>query len=259
MSDSTSYEQLSRAVCERVGWTYETLTTQQQWRPMRTAINGALRKEWQTAWHEDLMRVERLTLRPAWDAATAYTAATWVYFEDADDYFVALQASTNEAPATWDGAEWDTNLAYWAHRSEPSAVDQGEWTDGTDYTLGQRVSWHGDEYACIVAHTASSSILPSNTTYWGNVPVFDWEVPAYQDGRTVIGRGREAATLNPRLFAGAQRIAFEHTSTGVRLAESPVPRPWLEYRIRAPQLTGEVYDATAAYDEEDDNQAVYGK
>lgn len=47
---------------------------------------------------------------------------------------------------------------------------KGAWASGTAYVNNTSyvdiVTYNGSSYACIKSHTASSSILPTNTTYW---------------------------------------------------------------------------------------------
>lgn len=47
---------------------------------------------------------------------------------------------------------------------------RGDWTSGTAYvnntTTIDTVTYNGSGYACKTSHTASASILPTNTTYW---------------------------------------------------------------------------------------------
>ncbi len=47
---------------------------------------------------------------------------------------------------------------------------KGEWASGTAYVNNASyvdiVAYGGSSYACTKSHTASSSILPTNTTYW---------------------------------------------------------------------------------------------
>lgn len=51
-----------------------------------------------------------------------------------------------------------------------SFVVKGAWASGTAYvnntTQIDVVTYNGSSYACKTSHTASSSILPTNTTYW---------------------------------------------------------------------------------------------
>lgn len=251
---------MARSAANRAGWIFEELHQQNQWRVLRTEINTALRWAWREWWHSDVMRVNQLTLRADWSAATTYAAGDEVYHGDSDAYYVALQASTNEAPASLSGTTWLTNYTYWARQTEePASVDQGDWSLSRAYVVGNRVTYHDTDYACIQAHTSSASILPTNTSYWAAVPDFDWTEPYYRSGRPVIGRVARAATLNPRLYPGACRIEFDHAEDGIRFLNSPVTRPWIEYRIECPQLTGDEWGATTAYTEESDNKAVYGK
>ena len=47
---------------------------------------------------------------------------------------------------------------------------KGTWTSGTAYANDSSyidvVTYNGNTYGCVKSHTASSSILPTNTTYW---------------------------------------------------------------------------------------------
>ena len=245
--DVTTYDELAREVCNRVGWTFEDLTDE-QWAAVRSAVNGALPKVWNACWHPDTMRTERMTLRDAWGAGEDYVIGDEVYYAGPDAYFMCALAHTGSAPATFDGQEWTTDYARWIRVDEPASdIDQGSWTDATAYTLGQRITFNGDTYQCLVAHTSSTSLLPVDSAVWGLVNEFDYTVQAYGNGRATIGRVRTAAVLHPGQNPGATRLDFEPMDSGIRFVVPPVPRPWLEYRMRCPQLTGAEWDAATSY------------
>lgn len=245
--DVTTYDELAREVCNRVGWTFEDLTDE-QWEAVRSAINGALPKVWNACWHPDTMRTERVTLRNTWSASTDYEEGDEVYHPGSNAYYICALAHDGQAPATFDGEEWTTDYARWIRVDESAEdIDQGEWTDATAYALGERVTFNDATYQCIQAHTSSTSLLPVDGGVWFEVAAFDFTVPAYASGRAVIGRVRTAAVLHPGQNPGAARLEFEPMEIGFRFTVPPVARPWVEYRMRCPQLTGADWSATATY------------
>ena len=245
--DVTTYDELAREVCNRIGWTFEDLTDE-QWEAVRSAVNGALPKVWNACWHPDTMRTERVTLRNAYDAIEAYAAGDEVYYAGPDAYFICTLAHTGQVPATFDGEEWTTDYARWLRVDEDlSDLDAGSWTDATAYVLGDRVTFNGDTYQCVTAHTSSTVLLPVDSAVWYLVPEFDYTIQAYGSGRATIGRVRTAAVLHPGQNPGATRLEYEPMESGIRFTVPPVPRPWLEYRMRCPQLTGADWSASATY------------
>lgn len=257
IANATTYDEVARAVANKLSWDYDNLTDQ-EWNLIRTEISAAFEWAARAYWFEDLMAVERVQLKASWSAATAYAVNQWVYHAPSDDYYQCLQAHTNSEPATFDGTEWDTNVTYWARLWEEESYDAGTWTSGAAYTLGQRVYWNGDPYACIQAHTSSSVLLPTSTAYWTALDEFDYTLPYAWPGRPVIGRVRKITTLDPRANPYAAAFEFVPTADGIRIEGLTVGRPWVWYRVRTPELTGEDYSATASYTAESDAKAVWG-
>ena len=101
--------------------------------------------------------------------------------------------------------------------------------------------------ATIVGSALSLIIAVMDGGVWALVNDFDFTVQAYASGRATIGRVRTAAVLHPGQNPGACRLDFEPMESGIRFNVPPVARPWLEYRMRCPQLTGTDWSATATY------------
>jgi hypothetical protein len=257
IANATTYDEIARAVANKLAWDYDNLTTT-EWALLRTEISAAYDWAARAYWFEDLMTVQRCQLKADWSAATTYAAGTWVFHEGSEDYYLSLQVSTNQEPATFDGEEWDTNTTYWARLWEEEDFDAGSWSSGYAYTLGLRVTWNNDIYACILAHTSSSSIIPTNTTYWVKLSEFDYTIPYTWTGRPVIGRVREIRALDPRAYPGANRFEFTPTAEGIRVEGLDVARPWVWYRVRSPEFTGADYVATTTYTAEAAAKAIWG-
>ena len=47
-----------------------------------------------------------------------------------------------------------------------SYIERSAWVSGSMYSVDDYVAYNNNEYRCIQAHTASNTILPTNTTYW---------------------------------------------------------------------------------------------
>ena len=258
ISNAASFETVARLACGRIGWDYDSLTTE-QWRLLRSEISAALKWAWERYWWEDVMHLERVQLRPSWDQEQEYGIGDEVYHEDSDAYYTAIWPSEGQAPASLgsDG-KWATNLRYWARVDETEEVDQGTWALDTDYEVGDRVSWGGATKVCWNAHTSSTSILPSNANYWTELEEFDWTVPWAQAGRPVIGRVKAVTGVDPRAEPNTPELETTLEAGGVRFTDLDTNRPWVRYRVRCPLLDGEPWDASASYSVESAERAVWG-
>lgn len=126
-----------------------------------------------------------------------------------------------------------------------SSYSGSDFSLTTAYAIGD-VAYYpvtGRYYAC---HTATSGVLPINTSLWGILTVFDRYVGFAQTGYTALGDVLEVWNTNPRAHRSALELDFELSQNGVQIAESATS-VWLRYRIRVPRLSGTTYSATATY------------
>jgi hypothetical protein len=138
-------------------------------------------------------------------------------------------------------------------------VPASEWEEGQTCLLGSRVTWGGLTYQCREDHESVWALNPSTEPYyWGPVPEFDWVLPYAGANRPVIGRVRAVTAQNPNQFFGADLIEFEPVAGGIRLINPPVNRPWVDYRVRCPELEGEAWSATEVYAAQSPAWAVWG-
>lgn len=74
-----------------------------------------------------------------------------------------------------------SNLAYWV----PEGLGW-QWSSTCYYRAEDMVNYNGTWYRCILAHTASSSILPTNTTYWTSIPYLTKEPTFYNIHNAIV-------------------------------------------------------------------------
>ena len=65
------------------------------------------------------------------------------------------------------------------------------WATATSYTYGTKIQYGFSVYSCILAHTSSSSIKPTNSTYW------------YKTNANFIG-------MNERILYTGQKLIMEY-------------------------------------------------
>lgn len=238
---------LISAVCDRMGWNEEDIGLDAaEFASVRRALSQALAEIEESTWWRDLMRVERRTYRDTYDSTLAYSVGEEVYHAGSDAYYLAIRASTAQAPASPDGdGGWTTNLEYWADATlEPSADD---YDAATSYIVGDWVRDPADGaiYQC---HTASTGNAPSDTAYWGPVTEFVPAVPWNQVGQNRIGRVRSVNVSDPRVTVAPGPIAWQPRDDGVLTFTLAVTRPWVEFRMPTPRLTGTAWSATQSFD-----------
>ena len=132
----------------------------------------------------DLGRV-RLVHKGAYNASTAYEFFDCATY-NGSSYVCTADAGSPAGTLPTDTSKWallaqkgDTGAkgATGATGSQGPKGDKGDsfvvkgaWASGTAYvnntTQIDVVTYNGSSYACKTSHTASSSILPTNTTYW---------------------------------------------------------------------------------------------
>lgn len=229
---------LASKIANRLGWKPGELDAK-QFEAIRDAVSQALAEIWETTWWRDLKRVEQRQFRPDYDSLVEYGAGDEVYHPIADAYFVAIRATTGNAPTLTSGS---VNFAYWAEAKTANSATAYSAT--TAYAVGDQASYAGRVYQC---HTASTGNLPTATTHWGPVPDFLPYVAWVQSGEEAIGRVRRVWTADPRTNRNAHRLEFEATDVGIQFYDLAVTRPWIEYRARHHVLSGENWDALIAY------------
>lgn len=209
---------------------------------LRQFHDQRLRQAWQHGPWPELMRVEQRQYRQTWASATAYVAGDERFYPPTLGYYVALRPSTGQTPADAAGNE---NSAYWAE------LDSGEttatWTAGRVFAAGDRTVNPADllTYKCHTAHTAGASF---DATKFGAVPEFIRDIDSTQSWEsTVLGDVMQVWDRNPRTNQNAREVEYEVEDDRIIVLEGDVPRPWVQYRLRVPQLTGEPYSATTTY------------
>ena len=123
----------------------------------------------------DLGRV-RLVHKGAYNASTAYEFFDCATY-NGSSYVCTADAGSPAGTLPTDTSKWallaqkgDTGAKGATGAKGVSFVVKGAWASGTAYvnntTQIDVVTYNGSSYACKTSHTASSSILPTNTTYW---------------------------------------------------------------------------------------------
>ena len=79
-------------------------------------------------------------------------------------------------------------------------VTPDSWASGNSYQLGSVVTYSDSRYICYVAHTSTSSILPTNTSYWVSANILNIYY-SYEDDNwrnTLTGTGMYNGTTTTR-------------------------------------------------------------
>jgi hypothetical protein len=102
----------------------------------------------------------------SYQSGTTYSFNDVIYFGAA--WYRCKVASTTSSP-TVAPADWENALTGSMHA----------WVSGYKYNLGDAVYYTAQAkwYRCILAHTSSGTITPTNTTYWATAPLLsnDWD------------------------------------------------------------------------------------
>jgi hypothetical protein len=239
-----AYSTLLASVCDRMGWN-EDLLDADEFSSARRALSQALAEIQEDTWWRDLVRAEQRRFRDLYDPSITYSPLDEVYHPGSDAYYQALRESTGEDPAAQDEhGEWEVNLAFWARAELDPEVEDFDFI--ADYEPGDRVLGPDDGriYQC---HTASAGNFPTNTDYWGPLQPFVPYVPWQQVGQTRIGAVRAVTVLDPRTHIAPMPIRWEPNHQGVQVFGLDPSRPWVEFRLPTPRLTGKAWNPTATY------------
>lgn len=249
------YSEYARATCNLVGWDPDNLSADEFAR-LRDAISRAVEWAWLEYWWPSTTRCERLPLRLEYDAATAYAAGEECWFRPSDAHYVALKATTGNAPASWSGSEYETDTANWMRLADiPGSSGISSYDPGTSYVAGDVVSYGGSLYGC---HTAGSGNAPTNASYWGELPDAWRYLPRAQRGRPVIGALRAVAAYDPRKNGRGMNAETVEMDDVFLINPLPAESPWVYYQIAPPRLVGDVWDGGEEYSPEDLEEAIYG-
>lgn len=215
----------------------------EDFRLIRDTADLWLPEAWGYYWWPALTAIEKRRFRPVYSASENVTATTERFFIQEQKYYQALRAQSPaaQAPASAAGVE---NSAYWAECKPEYRAD--DYASGTAYVAGDQVYYptNGLFYQC---HTASTGNAPTNTSYWGVLTEFDQYVLFEQTGQTVIGYCDEIWNRHPlRGQLNATRLNYRLEEDRVVVLES-VAEVFVEFRTRAPRLTGDAYVSTSSY------------
>jgi Tfp pilus assembly protein PilX len=106
------------------------------------------------------------------DLVCYYNGSTYTWYR----YINSTPTSGNNpttSPTYWQDAQSGANTT-----SSPGVI--GWSSSGFNYRIGDIVYYSGSIYRCILAHTSSTSITPSNASYWTNAPL---RSPVWDSGR----------------------------------------------------------------------------
>lgn len=225
---------------------------------IREAVNLRLRAAWSMHRWPELCPTEQRQYRVSYDAtgATTYNATDEVLDVATLNYFQSLQDANVGNPPTIGGAE---NSAFWAlSRGYYQAQD---WAPATAYAVGTQVRNVTDHrwYQCITAHTSGSTFDP---TQWGVLTPFQRVIAYVQtwnddEGNPLlpIGAYLQAWDRDPRITTKKRQLRFDLNQQGAVFTLGQERWPcngalayvWLVYRLRIPNLLGEVWDETVVY------------
>jgi hypothetical protein len=235
---SVPYSKVEQMVASACGWNSELLSTEQA-----ALINTFLNLKrvpfaWDAfAWPE-WSPVQKRTFCAPWAAATAYVAGNQVYDYASSTYYVALCASTGQAP--------ENNLAYWAEMGSVYAPADYEASEA--YVRGNQVYYPATDSCYQLYAATSTNNLPTDTTKWGLLSplrrLIEYE-QAWEDD--ALGDVLAVWDSDPELDrATAGQVDFVEAEDGILVMGSD-PVVYVEFRRRVPDYSGADYDATDDY------------
>lgn len=194
----------------------------------------------------DLRRLEPRVFRPIWAQAATYAAGDEVYYPLNEKYYQSVVAANSGNEPSVNGDNLD-NSEFWVELK--TSYSGKPWSE-TSYTLGA-VGFQSDDDEYYVAIKDGVSPLPDaeppDPDFWHRLQRFARYVALDQPAKTPIGEVFAVTTADPRVTRNWQPVPWELTENGVEILEVR-SKVWLRFRIPRPDLTGENYDAEAAYE-----------
>lgn len=205
-------------------------------------INSRYREFFERLFWPEWTVVEQRTFRPAYSAASTYTATQEVYYPATMQYYIALRSvPISTPPATGSNGDYTTDTTYWADAEPEYSAD--DWSSTSAYVEGDQVyqPTNATYYQC---HTASTNQEPPNATYWGALVPFERDIDftagtTSNQGTTAtsIGEVKAIWPRHPWIHENQLPIAFTLTSDGV-LVRGTANVVWVEFRLRPHDFTG---------------------
>ena len=127
-----------------------------------------------------------------WQNTHVYAYNQVVYFNKTWYRCIVPSSSGNTPGSSTDWENALTGMSGWSNA-------------GIKYNLGDAVyySTTGQWYRCILAHTSSGSILPTNTAYWSNAPLYS----------TAWDSGRQYSQYDTVRYNGVWYLSLQNSNT----------------------------------------------
>lgn len=142
----------------------------------------------------------------------------------------------------------NSNWSSWMRIIRVSDITQ-KWTTGKEYPVRSVVAYNGAIYLCDVKHTSSSSITPTNTSYWTEKSISEI-IQIINTGFTTVDS--QFVTINQRLVnidAGVLSLnnGLSNSNTEVanksrKISDLAVPDTLASYRANFQSHIDELYD-----------------
>lgn len=244
-----TYKEILRGVTDAMGWDRTTAgdpnLDSEEWHSAKRAISKSVSEIWNRMVTKDITRTEHRFYKPVYTSASIFAAGDFVYFAPAGEYYQALRDVTGVAPATLSDDTWSTNLNYWSLAEREVSGDTFDATE--TYEQGDVVYYAEDNQFYQLHTAATAGTLPTDTAYWGVITAFDAYVPWVQDGLLPMGKILGVWKEDPRKFKGARPVTWEESVHGVQIKDFSLNSVWVQYVLRPPRFTGDVFDAAEAY------------
>jgi hypothetical protein len=239
-----SYKTVQDQIADNLGWDANNLHTDEQ-SIVNRGVNRWAQFGWDAFFWPEWTVLEKRVFRQYWDSATSWAAKTEVYHRPSKKYYCALQANTNQEPATGSGGVYTTNLQYWGESASQYSAE--EYSNTKTYVRGERAYYPStDKYYQLYAATSTGN-LPTDTTKWGELIEFERNIDYEQSWETtVIGDVKKVWDRNPRKDTDACEIDKILQNNGVRVLGTD-PVVYVEFRKRAPSWTGTTWSAATTY------------
>lgn len=217
-----------------------------EFRDLRLFHGDRLQRIWEMRNWPEICPTEKRYFRDLYTAAETVQQGTERFYTGSQLYYQMLRTGgvSGQAPATFDGSAWNTNLAYWADCETEHTADDYDAT--ATYVQGDKARNPDTGLIHQLFAVTSTGNAPTDTTKWGVLVDFDRYVAYAQTDETAFDQAFGAFDRDPENDGRAKPLKCFLSTAGAQVLNA-VAFCWLSFRLRVPDLSGEAYDNTLVY------------
>ena len=243
-----------------IGWDADQLDTREL-QDARMALSQAVQEVWEAWWWQELMVCERRTFADTLGQSEINTLTIddngyTCYWQQTDKYYFTTSDNPNVNPTDIHGTRYAGSWLELNFDARPEA-----WSPTTLYSRADVVYWNDTNWALFGSPT-SQGVEPVFATEWVELPSDIPVLPFTNHAGEMVGPFgpiRSISKYDPRTSANPNCYELDLVSTGTRVRNLTVGKPYVWWRRVTPILTGDDFDPDVTYEAVDPQDLVFDK